>query len=163
MSTHCPLELQAFWPLLWGILFAGPLCQRQCISVMEIMHPSLPKDEGNCPFAPVFLSIPVPKALRLFGRWWPAAQFSQRWAVLTRCNCQRAPVRGNLSQLAWHNPAISTICQGLVTSPEAKKKWASWTRKWRNLSCELCNPPVCLRLCCRYLKTKQKTNKKRSF
>lgn len=54
------------------------------------------------------------------------AQFSARWAILTKCACQGLKLEETLA--SWHDSAtaICSICQVLVTSLEAKKKWASW-------------------------------------
>lgn len=78
------------------------------------------------------------------------AQFSARWAILTKCACQGLKLEETLA--SWHDSAsaICSICQVLVTSLEAKKKWALKTR-W-NLGCELYNPPALLRLWGRCLK-----------
>lgn len=54
------------------------------------------------------------------------AQFSARWAILTKCSCQGLKLEE--TSASWHDSAtaICSICQVLVTSLEAKKKWASW-------------------------------------
>lgn len=57
---------------------------------------------GNCLFAPRgFQRTHIPEALGLFGPWLVAAQFSQRWAVLTTRACQRAPAGETLA--SWHD------------------------------------------------------------
>lgn len=71
---------------------------------------------------PDSLGMQVFGAPGVFGVGRLEAQFSVRWAILTKCSCQGLKLEE--TRASWHDraAAICSICQVLVTSLEAKNE-----------------------------------------